>query len=258
MKVSIITAVRNARETVGDAIESILAQSYQDIEMVVIDGASTDGTLDALKRYAERLHVLISEPDQGIYDALNKGIARASGDIIGFLHADDVLAGRHAVESIAAAFSDPSVSAVYGDLVYVSKVDRDKVIRYWNAGEYSHSRLKTGWMPPHPTFYVRRSVYEQMGAFDASFRVAADYDCMLRFLWQGELVCRYVPEVLVKMRVGGASNRSIGNILRKSAEDYRAIRRNRVGGFYTLIWKNLSKLPQFIVREKRADSRHAA
>lgn len=255
MKISIITAVYNARGTVGDAIESILAQSYPDIEMVVIDGASTDGTLSALEAYKARLGVLISEPDKGIYDALNKGIAHASGDVIGFLHADDVLASEDSVRRIADAFSDPSTDAVYGDLVYVQKRDCGKVVRYWRAGEYLRPRLKTGWMPPHPTFYVRRSVYDQMGSFDPSFRLAADYDCMLRFLWQGAITCRYIPEVLVKMRVGGASNRSIANILRKSAEDYQAIRRNKVGGLYTLVWKNVSKIPQFVMRQRHAERR---
>lgn len=251
MKVSIITAVYNARETVGDAIESILAQSYPNIELVVIDGASTDGTMEVLERYREKLGVLVSEKDRGIYDALNKGVARASGDVIGFLHADDMFASSEAVKRIAHAFSDPSVDATYGDLVYVNKLNSDKVIRYWRAGEYTHSRLKAGWMPPHPTFYVRRSVYERMGGFDASLRVAADYDCMLRFLWQGRIKCQYVPEVLVKMRVGGASNRSLANILRKSAEDYEAIRRNNVGGVHTLVWKNVSKIPQFFLRDRR-------
>lgn len=249
MKVSIITAVYNARETVGEAIESILAQSYPNIELVVIDGASTDGTVDVLERYRDKIASFVSEKDDGIYDALNKGVARASGDVVGFLHADDMLASTEAVKRIADAFADPAVDAAYGDLVYVNKLDCDKVIRYWRAGEYSRSRLKAGWMPPHPTFYVRRSVYEEMGGFDASLRVAADYDCMLRFLWQGRIACRYVPEVLVRMRVGGASNRSVANILRKSAEDYRAIRRNKVGGLGTLLWKNVSKLPQFIVRK---------
>lgn len=253
MKVSIITAVYNARETVGDAIESILAQGYPDIETIVIDGASTDGTLSVLKGYGERLGVLISEPDGGIYAALNKGISHASGDVIGFLHADDMLASEHSVTRIADAFSDPSVEAVYGDLVYVDKRECRKVIRYWHAGEYSRSKLTTGWMPPHPTLYVRRSVYERMGGFDVSFRIAADYDCMLRFLWRGGITCRYVPEVLVRMRVGGASNRSIGNMLRKSAEDYRAIRRHKAGGLHTLISKNLRKIPQFLMRERRAE-----
>ncbi len=250
MKVSIITAVYNARETVGDAIESVLAQSYPGIEHIVVDGASTDGTREVLEGYRENLGVLISEKDNGIYDALNKGIALASGDIVGFLHADDMYASNRAVKQITDAFSDPAVDAVYGDLVYVNKVACDKVVRYWRAGEYSRSKLKSGWMPPHPTFYVRRSLYERMGGFDTSLRVAADYDCMLRFLWCGEIKCHYVPEVLVKMRLGGASNRSIANILRKSAEDYRVIRRNKVGGVHTLIWKNISKIPQFVVRER--------
>lgn len=249
MKVSIITAVYNARETIGQAIESILGQSYPDIELVVIDGGSTDGTVEILQRYRERIAVLVSEPDHGIYDALNKGLALASGEIVGFLHADDVLASSTAVQRIAEAFVDPAVDAAYGDLVYVNKRDCSKVIRYWRAGEYSRSGLQAGWMPPHPTFYARRSLYTRLGGFDASLRVAADYDCMLRFLWRERINCVYVPEVLVRMRVGGASNRSVANILRKMAEDYRAIRRNQLGGVATLLWKNLRKLPQFFIRQ---------
>lgn len=249
MRISVITAVYNARGTVADAIDSILAQSHPDIELIVIDGASTDGTQEVLERYRDRIGVLVSEPDNGIYDALNKGIARASGDIVGFLHADDVLAGKDVLAKVAGAFDDPDVDAVYGDLVYVSKAEPDRIIRYWKSGAYARDRLRSGWMPPHPTYYVRRSIYERLGAFDTAFRIAADYDCMLRHLYGGGIACDYIPEVLVKMRVGGASNRSLKNILRKSAEDYRAIRRNRAGGVGTLLWKNLGKLPQFLKRE---------
>lgn len=249
MKISVITAVYNARETIADAMDSMLAQTHPDVELVVIDGASTDGTLEILEGYRDRLTVLVSEPDKGIYDALNKGIARATGDVVGFLHADDLFAGNDVLAKVAGAFDDPTVDAVYGDLVYVSKAEPDRVIRYWKSGAYEQGKLKGGWMPPHPTYYARRHIYERLGGFDTSFRIAADYDCMLRHLYGGGIACHYIPEVLVKMRVGGASNRSISNILRKSAEDYRAIRRNHVGGVGALLWKNFSKLPQFLKRE---------
>lgn len=245
MKISVITAVYNNRDTVGQALDSALAQTHPDVELVVIDGASTDGTREVLQAYADRVGVLVSEPDRGIYDALNKGIARASGEVVGFLHSDDLFADEQVLSRIAAAFADPNVDAAYGDLLYVRKDDPTKVVRTWRAGAFSQSRLAHGWMPPHPTLYVRRAAYERLGGYDTSYRIAADYDCVLRLLGRGGLRALYIPEVLVKMRVGGASNRSLKNILRKSREDYRALRVNGVGGFGALAWKNLSKLPQF-------------
>jgi len=245
MKISVITAVYNAEHTVADAIESVLSQTYPDVELIVIDGASTDGTKAILESYRTQLTVFISEPDEGIYDALNKGISHATGDVVGFLHADDLFADDQVLSKIADAFANGEKDAIYGDLVYISKTDPKKVIRYWQSGEYSERNLKHGWMPPHPTFYVRRVVYERFGGFDTSFRIAADYDCMLRFLGVAKIKCTYIPEVLVKMRVGGASNRSLSNILLKSREDYLALKKNSVGGTWALIWKNMSKLPQF-------------
>ena len=248
-KISVITATYNAKETLLDAIESILAQNYCNVELVVIDGGSTDGTTELLAPYRDRIDVYISEPDEGIYDALNKGISHATGDVIGFLHADDLFADEFVLSTVAEAFAADGVNAVYGDLVYISKVTPDKVIRYWKSGEYAVKKLKQGWMPPHPTFYVRCEVYQRFGAFDRSFRIAADYDCMLRFLARAKLECVYIPQVLVKMRVGGASNRSLGNIIRKTMEDYRALKGNGVGGLKALMWKNFSKLPQFFKRQ---------
>ena len=248
MKISVITAVYNNRDTIAQALDSALAQTHPDVELVVIDGGSSDGTLQVLQGYANRLAVLVSEPDRGIYDALNKGIARASGEVVGFLHSDDLFADEHVLARIAAAFADPAVDAAYGDLLYVSKDNPDRVVRTWRAGAFTPGNLAHGWMPPHPTFYVRRKVYEALGGYDTSYRIAADYDCMLRFLGKGGVRAAYIPEVLVKMRVGGASNRSLKNILQKSREDYRALRVNGVGDIWALAWKNLSKLPQFLRR----------
>jgi glycosyltransferase len=248
VKISLITAVRNKRDTIGDAIESVQAQTWPNVEHIVIDGASSDGTLDVLNHYVDRLAVVVSERDEGIYDALNKGIRLATGEVVGFLHSDDMFASDRALETVAAAFADPTVDAVYGDLAYVSSSDATNVVRFWKAGEFTPTKLAWGWMPPHPTFYVRRSVYARLGAFDTSYRIAADYECMLRFLGEGRVAAKYVPEVLVNMRLGGASNRSMGNILKKSAEDYRALRENDIGAAGALLWKNLSKLPQFVLR----------
>ena len=245
IKISVVTAVYNRQQTVGQAIESVFSQTYPLVDSVVIDGASTDGTLAVLELYRQRLAVLISERDQGIYDALNKGIKHATGDVVGFLHADDVFENSEVLSKVAVAFEDPAIDAVYGDLVYVRHDDIGQVIRYWRSGLYDDAALSRGWMPPHPTFYVRRSVYERLGGFDTRYRIAADYDTVLRFLAIGKIRAAYIPEVLVRMRAGGISNRSLKTIVRKSLEDMDVLRRNKVGGFRTLAWKNLSKLGQF-------------
>ncbi len=245
--ISVITAVYNARDTIEATIASVLAQTYDNIEFIIVDGASSDGTVEILNAQPG-VDVLISEPDNGIYDALNKGIAHAHGDIIGFLHADDLFASDHVLQDIAATFVDRNVDVIYGDLEYVSKAEPGQVVRYWQSGDFSEAKLRHGWMPPHPTFYVSKSVYEQYGGFDTAFRIAADYDCMLRLLGRATLRVAYIPRVLVKMRVGGESNRSLSNIMIKSKEDYLALKRNGIGGVGALVWKNLSKIPQFFRR----------
>jgi len=245
MKISVVTTTYNCVMTIADCLSSVEGQSYADREHVVIDGGSTDGTLEVLRGRRDQLAVLVSESDGGTYFGLNKGIARASGDVIGMLHGDDVYADAEVLARVAEAFADPAVDAVYGDLVYVSKDDTGRVIRRWRAGAYRPERLRWGWMPPHPTLFLRRSLYERFGGFDTRYCIAADYDLMLRMLTQlsGRVV--YLPALLVRMRLGGISNRSLAKVLRKSWEDYRALRANGVGGVAALIWKNLSKLPQF-------------
>ena len=248
MKISIITAVRNSRLTLADAFDSALAQDHPDTELIVIDGASTDGTLEVIQRYAARIAHRVSEPDRGIYDALNKGLRLATGDVVGFLHSDDRFADDRVLSRIDAALANPNIDACYGDLCYVRQEDTDRVVRYWRSGEYRRQRLAWGWMPPHPTFYARRAIYQRLGGFDLDYQIAADYDCLLRFLSAGRIACAYIPEILIHMRLGGVSNRSLGKILQKSREDYRALRRHQVGGLGTLLMKNLQKLPQFFQR----------
>ncbi len=247
MKISVITAVFNNREHIAEAIDSVLAQSHADVELIVVDGGSSDGTLEVLRSYGDRISVLVSEPDRGIYDALNKGLKLASGEVVGFLHSDDLFADTDALARVASGFLSEDIDAVYGDLIYVRRDNTQSIVRRWKSGTFTLGRLREGWMPPHPAFYARRSVYERLGGFDTSYRIAADYDCMLRFLSSGIKVV-YVPQVLVKMRLGGASNRSLKNVIQKSREDYRALRENRVGGLVTLACKNFSKLPQFFKR----------
>lgn len=246
MKISVITAAYNAAGTVADAVDSVASQVYRPIEHLVIDGASSDGTVEAVQGRAGPHVCVVSEPDRGIYDALNKGVRLATGEVIGLLHADDVFADETVLSEIAARFADPNVNAVYGDLQYVAAGDTRRVIRHWRAGTFSPARLRRGWMPPHPTLYLRRSLYERLGGFDTRYRIAADYDFILRLFSLPDLNAAYIPRVLVKMRVGGVSNRSLANLWRKSREDLSALRRHRVGGLVALVCKNLSKLPQFL------------
>ncbi len=247
MKISVITATFNSAQTLARALCSVASQSWPDVEHIVVDGASTDETLAIVAKLGERVAKTVSEPDRGIYDALNKGVHLATGDIIGFLHSDDEFAGPEVLSWVAAEFADPAVHAVYGDLAYVS-ADGTRVIREWRARDFAARKLARGWMPPHPALYLHRSLYEKLGGFDETFRIAADYEFIMRVFTQPYLVWRYVPRTFVCMRFGGASNRSLGNILRKSREDYAAMARYGFGPS-TLILKNLRKLPQYWSRQ---------
>jgi len=246
MKVSIITATYNSASTIKDAVQSLERQTYPDIEYIIIDGNSKDNTLEIIRQYSSRVSVMISEPDKGIYDALNKGIAHATGDIIGFLHSDDLLAYPDAISDIVASFNENKCDAVYADLDYVSKDDLSVVVRKWKSGRFSLNRLKYGWMPPHPSFYMKRQKYIEWGSFNIDYRISADYDSLLRYLWQHQAKVSYLPKVLTIMRVGGASNRSLKNIIKKSNEDITIIKNNGLFWPMVFICKNLSKLPQFI------------
>lgn len=245
MKISVITATYNCAATIAETLASVAEQNHPVVEHVVVDGASTDGTWEIVHSWRRSQIVAISEPDQGIYDALNKGIARSSGDVIGFLHADDLFADRDVLSWINAAFGDPKVHAVYGDLQYVRSDDPAHVVRHWRSKPFDEGLLGRGWMPPHPTLYVRRTTYERLGGYDASYCIAADYEFILRLFRMPGLRAIYIPRVMVKMRIGGASNRSLRNMVRKSVEDLRAMRKHRVGGLQTLVWKNVGKLSQF-------------
>lgn len=252
MKISVITAAYKSKMTVGEAIASVASQTHPDLEHLVIEGNSADGTLEAIELAGHDRMRLISEPDKGIYDALNKGLRNATGDVIGFIHSDDLLAHRGVLARIAAAFEDPSVEAVYSDLDYVARADTSRVIRHWSNGPFDPRRLRYGWMPAHPTLYLRREVYKRIGNYDASFAISADYDLILRYFSQTTGKSIYIPEVLYKMRVGGVSNRSWAKIRRKMEEDMLAIRRNRAGSLHTLVCKNLSKVGQFWMRPQRS------
>lgn len=247
MKVSVIVSVFNNKGTISDAIQSIILQNYEHIECIVIDAGSTDGTVEVVKSFGNKINVFVSESDNGIYDGLNKGISLATGDVISFLHSDDVYDNKNVISNVVRLFSN-DVQGVYGDLVYTHRADVKKVVRYWKSGIFSTPLLDKGWMPPHPTLFLRSGVYHQYGNFDSNYKIAGDYDFMLRILKAGVLV-RYLPSVLYRMRMGGKSNRSIKNLLNKSKEDFRAMKKNGINRPYlALFYKNSSKIMQLIRR----------
>jgi glycosyltransferase involved in cell wall biosynthesis len=244
-KITIITAVYNNRQYIKDAIESVLGQSYSNIEYIVVDGRSTDGSMDIIKKYKDRIHIVISEPDQGLYDALNKGISLATGDIIGVLHSDDFFAHPYVLESIAHKF-DEETQAVFGDLDYISNTDNKKITRKWRTQNYTLNKFKWGWMPPHPTVFIRKSIFEKYGSYNTTLTSSSDYELIIRLFYVNKIRVGFIKDVLVKMRVGGQSNRSVMNRLRAHFEDYKAwYKAGNVPAFYTMIFKLLRKIPQY-------------
>ena len=254
MKISVITTVLNGRETLPDALESLWSQDYPDIEHIVIDGGSTDGTVDFIETHRDRIDYMSSEPDEGLYDAFNKGIRAATGDIVGFLHADDLFAGPTVLSDLVRCMSEADASLVYGDLRYVDRVQPERVIRHWHSGHFSKRQLAWGWMPPHPTLFVNRALFMKVGLFDTQFRIAGDYDHILRLFTHDEAKGAYLNRVVTLMRVGGVSNRSLSNLRKKSSEDYRIIQQHLGRGTLTLLAKNLRKIPQFIAPKLRNSS----
>lgn len=245
-KVSIITVCYNSASTIEATIQSVIEQDYQNIEYIIIDGGSTDSTIQILDKYRDKIATLVSEKDEGIYFAINKGLKLATGDIIGILHADDFYTSVNIISKVVTAFDSKKSETVYGDLQYVNRENTDLVTRHWHSGEYKHGMFFKGWMPPHPTFFVLRTCYEKYGFYNTELRSAADYEMMLRLLHRYKCSTTYLPEVLVKMRVGGKSNVSISNRIKANREDKKAWLLNGLKpGIFTLIRKPLSKLKQF-------------
>lgn len=245
--VSIITPTYNSAATLRDTLDSVARQDYPVLEHIVVDGGSSDGTQEMV-RQAGRQATLLSEPDKGLYDAMNKGLKLAQGDIIGILNSDDFYAHEHVVSRIVRLIDAQDADVAYGDLCYVAAGDTGRVVRYWRSGAYRPGKFLYGWMPPHPTFFVRRQVYEQLGGFDLALRFAADYELMLRFLHRHCLKAAYLPEVLVHMRTGGMSNASLRHRLRANREDREAWRRNGLRPYFFTTWlKPLRKIPQYFL-----------
>ena len=248
MKVSIITVCLNSEKTIENTIQSVLFQSYKNIEYIVIDGNSTDNTKSILDKYADFISTVVSEPDKGLYDAMNKGLKLATGDVIGILNSDDLYKDLFVVEKVIKQF-DEQADAVYGDIVYVDKNDITRIVRYWRSGLFKRYKMKFGWMPPHPAFFVRRTIYERYGEFNTAFKNSADYELMLRLIYKHRITVVYLSEILVYMREGGQGNASIKNRLRANKEDRLAWSANGLKPPFMLrLLKPLRKLPQFILR----------
>jgi glycosyltransferase involved in cell wall biosynthesis len=246
MKVSIITVCYNSASTIETTIQSVINQCYDNIEYIIVDGKSTDDTMHIIEKYKSKISKIVSEKDEGIYFAINKGIALSSGEIIGILHADDFYANRNIISRVVLGFKENNSDTLYGDLQYVDKENTEKIKRDWKSGIYSPGVFLKGWMPPHPTFFVKKSCYESYGLYNTVLKSAADYELMLRLLHKNNCSTTYLPEVLVKMRVGGKSNVSILNRLKANREDKKAWLINGLKpGMFTLIRKPLSKLGQF-------------
>lgn len=243
--VSIITATYNSAGSVKDTLASVAEQDHHSIEHIIVDGASSDGTLEVIKQF---IHVtkLVSEPDKGIYDAMNKGLRMTTGDIIGILNSDDFYVSKDVISKVVNAFERTGCDAVYGDLVYVNKLDTSKVKRYWRSGAYKPGSFLWGWMPPHPTLFIKKEVYQKYGLFNTELNTAADYELMLRFIHCNGIQLSYLPEILVKMRAGGASNASLSGRIRANKADRMAWKVNHATPYwFTLYLKPLRKLGQF-------------
>ena len=253
MKISVITATYNSAKTLEVCMDSVLQQTYKNIEYIIIDGNSKDDTLNLINTKAEKHTniIVVSEPDNGIYDALNKGISKASGDVIGFVHSDDFLADPTVVAQIAEAFKSETLDGVYGNLHYVQFDDTSKIVRNWVSQPFYPKLLTRGWMPAHPTLFLKKEVYSQFGHFNLDYKIAADYDFILRVFKQEQHQFKYLPLTITKMRVGGASNRSLKNLFQKTKEDFNASSMNKIPfPLKVILSKNLSKIPQWLFKHQ--------
>ena len=244
LKISLITVAYNAESTISRCIESVIGQNFKNIEYIIIDGGSTDKTIDIINRYKDHINIFVSEPDKGIYDAMNKGIKLASGDIVGMINADDFFADIEALRAIHGGFIEKNVDILYADLDYVD--NRDNVVRKWRSGRYRYGMFNRGWMPPHPTFYCKRILFEQLGVYSLDYGTAADYELMLRYIHLHRMEPFYLEKVIIKMKVGGISNKSISNRVKGLFFDLRAMRDNEILlPLVTLIFKPLRKIIQY-------------
>jgi glycosyltransferase involved in cell wall biosynthesis len=251
MKISIITVVRNSEATIRDTIECVLSQSYADIEYIIVDGKSTDSTLDIVQSYGNRIDTVISESDTGIYNAMNKGLRLATGDYIAFLNGDDIYAHNHIIAQVAKMAKSTHTDCLYGDLLFVDQEDTNKAVRYWQTGNFNRYKMLFGWSVPHPTLFIKRTIFQKYGLFRENFGLSGDYEMMVRYFFKEQINATYLPEVMVRMRVGGAGNSGFKSKWKGNREDYQAWRQNGLKiPFITVVLKPLRKVPQFFRRPK--------
>lgn len=248
MKISLITVCYNSGSTIRDTLRSVTEQKYTNLEYIVIDGGSEDQTVPIIRQNMHGVNKFVSEPDHGIYDAMNKGISFATGEVVGFINSDDFYASESVLDTIADVFSDKNLDACYGDICYVSKKDPFYTLRYWKSSQFKPHSFKNGWCPPHPTFFVRREVYERFGTFDLTYKIAADVELMMRFLEVHRIRSKYIPQTLVNMRAGGASNRGICGIIKQNLEIIQALKKHAIAFsvFFFIKRKLSSRIKQFL------------
>jgi len=246
MKVSVITVCYNSAQTIEDTIKSVINQDYPNIEYIIVDGLSKDNTLEIVNKHKDKIAKIVSEKDNGIYDAINKGIELASGELLSVLNSDDFFATSSVVSDVVESIAKENSDSSYGNLLYVNREETSKVLRTWISGEYYDGIFYKGWMPPHPTFFIKKWCYQKYGSFNLNLKSSADYELMLRMLHKNKIKVSYINKILVKMRVGGQSNVSLLNRLKGNQEDKIAWQLNGIKpNWYTLIWKPLSKIPQY-------------
>jgi glycosyltransferase involved in cell wall biosynthesis len=252
-KISIVTVTFNSEKTLKDTIESVIAQKYNNIEYIIIDGSSSDATIDIVKSYGNKVSKFISEKDNGIYDAMNKGLKLATGDVVGILNSDDVYFDNEVIEKVIERFKKDGSDSVYGDLYYVKEDNVNEVVRYWKSSILEQESFAKGWHPPHPTFFVKKDIYNKYGYFDLNMKVSADFELMLRFLEKYKISTCYLSKVIVRMRVGGESNRNIKNIITGNASILKSFDKNniKVNKIMYIFYRFIPKIIQMIKRGKR-------
>ena len=251
-KISIVTISYNSSKTIRDTIDSVLNQDYENIEYIIIDGKSTDDTIKIINSYGDSISYFISEEDDGLYDAMNKGVRAATGDVVGILNSDDFYYNNHVISDVAEVFTFNDVDSVYGDLLYVDTVDIDNIRRYWKSGDFQLKNMRKGWTVPHPTFFVKKDIYNKYGLYSIRLKSASDYEMIIRLLYKNRISVSYLPEILVKMRIGGISNYSIWNRLRGNNEDYISWKMNGlIPPMFIRFKKPFSKLSQFFKRPNK-------
>jgi len=252
LKISIVTITYNSEKTIKDTIESVLSQTYKNIEYIIIDGSSSDRTIEMINSYGNKISKVISEKDDGIYDAMNKGLKLASGDVVGILNSDDVYFDDDTLEKVVEKFEEENIDSLYGDLFYVSEDDLTDVVRYWKSSIFQKGSFIKGWHPAHPTFFVKKEIYKKYGYFDLNMKVSADFELMLRFLEKYNISTSYLSQTLVRMRVGGESNGNIGNIIKGNKSILKAFDKNdiTVNKFIYIFYRFIPKIVQIIKRGK--------